>query len=333
MELENEQEVVEPTEMETEAESEVEVKAGESEEPQAMTMEKLREMANEDIAEDVEAESQNDEEPQAVAYEPVLTYKVKDEEKKFDERLLPAIKDKETEEYIRDLYTKADGLDAYKAKYAEVEKAANDYYNHSQQLTQGFKALQEFRDQGDFDKLQKALGLNDDQVVQWALKRAEEDALPEEQKEIIRKQREQEEKIREYESKVKSYEEMQNDQRVQNDINELKGLVNSEEIRPVAEAMAQRGHNFVEQVLAMGQYEYKRTGKEPSIESVVRKIANQHAYLVEQAKQETASIPQPETKTTERKKAIPSVAGTGQSRASKPKFTSLDALKKYADSL
>ena len=165
------------------------------------------------------------------------------------------------------------------------------------------------------------------------MKIAQFDQLPDEQKEAIRQQKEQEAKLAEYEQRVQSYEQMQQEQRVQSDINELRSLVNSEGIRPIAEAMSQRGHNFVEQVLAMGQYEYKRTGVEPSIESVVRKIANQHSYLVERAKEEVQSIPQPEQQTTQRKKALPSISGTGQTRASKPKFTSLEALKKYADSL
>jgi hypothetical protein len=328
MELENEQEV---ETVENIAESEVDQLETESEQ-EAMSMEKLRELANKDV-DDTEAESTSvNEESETPAYEPTLSYKFKDEERSFDERLLPAITNKETEEYVRELYTKSAGLDAYKEKYAKVEEEANSYYNQAAQLTNGFKALQEFRDSKNFDKLQQALGLSDDHVVEWALKRAEFESLPDDEKQQLKQQKEQETKLEQYQRQVESYEEMQHETQVTNDVNELKSLVNSESIRPVAEAMAQRGHNFVEQVLAMGQYEYKRTGVEPSIESVVRNIADKHAYLIEQAKQETEAIPQQQQQ-TQRKKALPSVSGTGQTRASKPKFTSLDALKKYADSL
>lgn len=327
MELENEQEV---ETVENIAESEVDQLETESEQ-EAMSMEKLRELANKDVN-DVDAESTDvNEESEAPAYEPVLSYKFKDEERSFDKRLLPAIKDKETEEYVRELYTKSAGLDAYKEKYAKIEEEANSYYNQAAQLTNGFKALQEFRDSKNFDKLQQALGLSDDQVVEWALKRAEFESLPEDEKQQLRQQKEQETKLEQYQRQVQEYEEQQHEMQVTNDVNQLKALVNSESIRPVAEAMAQRGHNFIEQVLAMGQYEYKRTGVEPSIESVVQSIANKHSYLIEQARQETEAIPQQQQ--TQRKKALPSVSGTGQTRASKPKFTSLEALKKYADSL
>lgn len=328
MELENEQDIVEQEIATGEAESQ----NPEQQEEQVMTMERLNELANSDV-EEVEAESQGEVEPEAPDYKPNLTYKVKDEEKQFDEVLAGMVTTPEAEEKLRDLYTRAEGLDSYKQKFSKLEEEAGAYYEQAQQLTAGYKALQEFRDKGEFDKLQQALGLNDDQVVQWALARAEYNELPEEQKAAIRQQQEQQQKLMEYEQRVKSYEEQQHEMLVQNDINELKTLVNSEEVRPIAEAMASRGHNFVEQVLAMGQYEYKRTGVEPSIESVVRKIANQHSYLVEKAKEEVGQMQSQQKQTAQRKEVIPSVSGTGQTRASKPKFTSLDELKKYADSL
>ena len=327
MEMQNEQEVENVDAVETEVESQ-EVETEPSKEP--MTLDRLRDMANNVGQEDLPvAESTEDsEEPQLPQYEPNLSYKVKDEEKQFADWLASVVTDKEKEDYLRDIYTKADALEGYKEKYSKVEEEADMYYNQTQQLTAAFKAIQNFRDNQEYDKLQQALGLSDEQLVQMALARVDEQNLPPEQKEAIQMKREYERKQREYEQRMSQFEQQQAEQRIQSEINQLTSLVESEQVRPIAEAMAQRGQNFVEQVLAMGQYEYKRTGVEPSIESVVNKIAQQNSWILEQAKQEVQSLP-----VVEKKKTLPTVNGTGATRASAPKIRTLEDLKKLANSL
>jgi len=54
------------------------------------------------------------------AYEPNTKYKVYDQEKEFPDQLKTLVKDKATEDYFRDLLSKADGLDAMKPKHQEV---------------------------------------------------------------------------------------------------------------------------------------------------------------------------------------------------------------------
>lgn len=67
-------------------------------------------------------------------YQPDFKFKVHDQEYEFDEFVRPTIKDKEVESKLRDLYTKAYGLetaqksrDNWKTKYEETEKTAKVY--------------------------------------------------------------------------------------------------------------------------------------------------------------------------------------------------------------
>lgn len=323
----NEQDIVNDVEQTNEVVAESEQPDVAEQPEDRMTMERLREMA----LSDVEPEGNSDEkinESQAIEYEPNLTYKVKDQEKQFDERLIPALKDKESEEYIRDLVTKSEGLDSYKEKYSALESEAQSYYNQAAQLTAGFKALQEFRDNNDFNKLQQALGISKDQVVQWALGIAEEDALPPEQQEAIRKQREQEAKIEMYERQQREWEEQQHDQLLNSQVSELQQLAQTEKVRPLVEAMKDFQDNFYDRVIATGRYIYEMTGKEPAVSDVVNRVFEQNKYLIEKPQQ----MEQPQQQ-REKPKTLPRVGGSSTSRASQPKIRSLEQLKALADSI
>jgi hypothetical protein len=72
-------------------------------------------------------------EPVPDAYAPNYKYKVYDKEKEFPESVRPVIKSKADEDYFRDLYTKADGveevkgkLEKYRKSYEEVEPKYNE---------------------------------------------------------------------------------------------------------------------------------------------------------------------------------------------------------------
>ena len=139
----------------------------------------------------------------AEEYVPSFTYKVKDEEKAFDERLTAIIKTKEDEDYIRELYTKADGLDSYKEKYeanngklTEMESTLADF-QEKHGVTQAFyQDIVAARDAGDHRKLMSSLGVGEDAILKYALDIAQERELPAEQRQVIeanRKLQEQQE--------------------------------------------------------------------------------------------------------------------------------------------
>lgn len=263
--------------------------------------------------------------PESEEYAPDYSYMYKDEKREFDERVRGAVGNKETEEYLRDLYTKADGLDSYKEKYTKRDSEYGELYDHSQALTSGYQKLQTMRESGDHRGLQNALGLSKDFVIEWGLALAEEDELPEAQKQQLQSQRDMEAKMTAYEQKISQFEASHAESRVQDDLNQLEMFVSSESIKPVAQAMKEKGHDLVETVVAIGQLEYQKTGIEPSIESVVSRVADQYRYLVQQEpvqqQQQQQAVKQP---------TIPSINGNNQATVDKP-VSSMDDLKKLAE--
>jgi len=119
---------------------------------------------------------------ESVEYTPSYKYKVKDEEREFDKRLHAAIKTKEDEDYIRDLHTRADGLDTYKKKHSDLEGQTN-------KIVAGLQKLQQFRDSGDIGNLVKSLGLKDDALIDYVKSVLDEDNLPKEQKDYLERMR------------------------------------------------------------------------------------------------------------------------------------------------
>lgn len=265
-------------------------------------------------------------------FQPTYTYTVKDEEREFDERLRNVIKDKETEEYVRDLYTKADGLETYKEKFSKRDSEYGELYTRAEALTGGYHKLQTARDKKDFAGLQKALGLDDDFIVQWGLSRVEEAEMPEEQRQAMIKQKSMEEELAQYKAQAGQHEEYIANQRVQDDIQELRTLVASEEVKPIAVAMTERGHDFIDLVVAQGNLEFQKTGVEPSIKDVVGRIAKQYSYLAQKAEPVQPVADPVQQQQTIQQPTIPHIGGNNQATVDKP-ITSMADLKKLADSL
>jgi len=107
-------------------------------------------------------------------YEPNFQYTVRGEEHSFDERLHSVITDKDTEDFLRDTFTKAHGLDAVKERLDGYEKdfgSLQEQFSAAQNENQGFRTnlerLNQLKDQ-DPMAFQRQWGLND----KWVLDRA-----------------------------------------------------------------------------------------------------------------------------------------------------------------
>ena len=123
--------------------------------------------------EEVQVEEQV-EEPETPAYEPNYKYSFKSEEREFDERLRGVITSKENEEYIRDLVTKAEGLDSYKSKLSEKEQSFGDLERlyseantNAQKYETGFERLEQLKN-SDLSSFARAWGISDQQIFDLA---------------------------------------------------------------------------------------------------------------------------------------------------------------------
>jgi len=203
-------------------------------------------------------------------YAPSYTYKVKDEERSFDERLQPFVKDQESEDYLRDLYTKADGLEGYKTKVGDYESALQESNERNQQLSSGYEALRGFKSKGDYRQLFKSMGIDDKAVLEYAYGVAKEDELPEEQQVHLRQNRDYQDRLSHLENEANVHRQQEQDHVVQRDLNELEHHVNTNKV--LNDKMATSGFNLRDEVLSYGIATTKLTGKEPSIQEATNAV-------------------------------------------------------------
>ena len=247
----------------------------------------------------------------APEYSPNYEYSVKDKTLEFDSRLRDSIKSKEDEDYIRDLYTRADGLESYKTKSAELE-------SQTQSLVGGYKTLQDFRDKGDMRGLQKALGLTDDAILDFASTLLDEDELPEDQKQMLTDNRKLSDELADLRSRVSGFETTAASQRVDQEKQQLVSMIDSGH-NELNQAMGAVGLNMMDEVIRQGTYEFQVSGREPSLQSVVDSVANRFAYM----NRTTLPI------VAEKQDVLPSVKGTNTAPVSSA-IQSLDDLRKLA---
>jgi hypothetical protein len=107
-------------------------------------------------------------------WSPNYSFKVKDEDHEFDEWVRPAITNKEHEEKLRDLYTKAYGLDTVKSRAEEYEKKYSDVNSkygtlNSQweQMSNGLQKISELKEK-DFSTFRKVWQIPDHKILEAA---------------------------------------------------------------------------------------------------------------------------------------------------------------------
>lgn len=119
---------------------------------------------------------------EAPAYEPNLSFKVYDQEKKFDDWVKPLITSPEMEKKVRELYEKAHGLDFVKPKLertreelTQVSEAKTRYDGIVQTLSTHVK-------NEDFDSFFKDTGIPEAMIFRWVANKLKYSELPPEEK-------------------------------------------------------------------------------------------------------------------------------------------------------
>jgi hypothetical protein len=262
---------------------------------------------------------------QGTGYTPSFSYKVLDEERTFDPRFHGVIKSKEDEDYLRDLYTKADGLENIKTKYSTVN---NEYGSFKQQVApviDGFKQLKSYRDAGKYSELFRDLGVDEDAVLNHALSIARERELPEDQRKVITQNRDYERRVQELSSRLDTYESSQQEQLISGQMNELQSYVSDDSVKDIRETLAKTGQDLSTVVYNYGVGMYQTTGKEPSVKQAFEAVIGQYRAFAPRVDEKQK---QPVVK----QQTLPKIKGDG-GMAQAMKSFSLDDLKKMASSI
>jgi hypothetical protein len=122
-------------------------------------------------------------------YEPSYKFKVQNEEKEFDEFLRGSVKTKADEEKLRDVYTKAYGLETYKKNNESWKDKVEKHYQpleskHNQMMT-SIGYLDQAVAKKDYQTFFDTLKIPKEDILKYALDLVKFEELPPEQKEAI----------------------------------------------------------------------------------------------------------------------------------------------------
>lgn len=277
-----------------------------------------------------------------VEYVPNLTYKVKDKEMKFDDRLIGLIKTKEDEDFVRDLHTKAGGLDSYKEKLAEESRRRDElekqYTENQKQVEQShnfYKELLSDRESKNLRGMAKKLGISEQDLLATALEIAAELEMPEQQRKIVQDNRVNADNVRALQQQKQSTESLlqqllqQNEQQamyresqasVDKQTKELNDGI-STKYKDLSEQLKKLDINLFDETVAVGKVMYDaRGGKDVSVQEALDEAAKKYTRLVSSISK-TPAIP-------ERKSTIPNINGIGGSPVSGGQPTSFDDIRK-----
>jgi len=272
-------------------------------------------------------------------YTPNYKFKVMDDELEFDEKIRAAVTSKETEEHLRDLYTKSHGVPKLKET---IEKKTKDYEDISSryaaieaehyQLREGIDRLGDLS-RKDFSLFQKSMSISDDAILDRAaeiLEFQKED--PEEQRRL---ERNQQDKLQGYQARNEAENlRKQNDEFRQFKLRyELDQAVGSPEVSEFAKQFDQKmgSDAFKRKVASYGANYWNQTRQYiPPLEAC-KAVAEEYRVFFA----DNSPAPQNGNTTLSREapKPIPNL-GTGTSVSpTKRKFKSIDDIRKYGEQL
>lgn len=262
-------------------------------------------------------------------YEPNFTYKIKDEEHQFDEMFNPFVNDKQSEEALRDLYTKAGGLDSYKEKVTSYEERLGERDSEITGLRDGFKQLRGFRDEGKYRQLFSSIGLSDDDVMKYSLSVAQEEELPEEQREIIKQNREYKDRLDALESNMSRQAQLDSSRSTERDLDELSSHVNTHS--DLNKTMAAAGYDLSDEIIAYGLSAGRmNNGKEPTLTQATEAVVKKYNSFLNHGREAQPATNTIEQRINNRPKTLPRVNSSNQTAPMDAPFSSIDQLRELS---
>lgn len=208
---------------------------------------------------------------EAPQYTPNFKFKYtdssKDEtfEREFDEFVRGAIKDKDSEAKIRELYEKAYGLDYVKPKLNQTREQYKALHTEHQELNQGLNELSSMLQRGDLENFFGALKIPQDKVFQYVLDKLNYAQLPPEQKRAYDEQNALQNRSIMQERMMSQMQEQIQTQATQARTFELESAVSAPQVKTIAEAYDARVGQpgaFKAEIIRRGQLAYYTTGED-----------------------------------------------------------------------
>jgi hypothetical protein len=258
------------------------------------------------------------------------------DELEFDEFLRGVVTNKETEEKLRDLYTRAYGLDAIKPRHQKLQERYQAVTKDYGKLDGTIRDILRLRDEGDYGAFLQKVGIPTTKLAEWLVSEIQAQQLPPEERRIHEERARLARENRELRSGREQASEHDLSLASQIYHEELQEEMREEDVRPLIRAydkrMGERGA-FEEFVLDYGSRYYQRHGKNIRPAKAVReclRILGLDTQAPSQGAQPSGSA-QPKPVVTAPKVAV--IPNTGPSASGTPvkKPKSIADLKKLAN--
>jgi hypothetical protein len=212
------------------------------------------------------------------AYNPNFKFKVLDKELEIDPLYRDLIKDAETEKKIREMHEKAFGLDSVKADRQSLKQKIETHYAPLEKTHhQTMKTLEVFDkmiEKQDFDNFFSTLQISEQDVLKWAVKKAQlMELTPEQQAEYNRSVQERN-RLYQLESQNQEFQDQSFDQQVQDRTSQLEQELSKPEVLNVVSSFDARVGTqgaFRAEVIKRGQL-HAFQGNDISVEQAVKEV-------------------------------------------------------------
>lgn len=326
-----------------------EIQASEAPQPEVAVEEKpglidqLKEKATQGVAPSIKDPAQIAAEA-APKYEPNYKFRANNKEHEIPEVLRSALKDAESEKYIKKLYERAYGFDGVQQRYKETRDSFNEMsQTHNQVMSQIQEAQQAYRS-NDMDSVFEIMRISPEKVLQWAVEKVQLSQLPPEQRQLHEARVMAERQNRDMQKQQQYYqqESMQNQGQIFQEMLEV--VLERPNVSAIAQEYDQAKGTpgaFRSLVIRVGQSEAALSGKtltplqaaEKALELLGRSApAAQPAQATAQPAQQAT----PAAQVQPAKKVIPNMANAGAKSTSSPAkkpMKSIDDLKRKYDEI
>lgn len=280
---------------------------------------------------DVENAPEGDAAPEPQEYAPSFKYKVRDEEKEFDEWLRPVVKNAEQERAIRELYERSAGLDFARQREQSLKQQFEQIQPEYQQFVQAREFLQETLSKGDLKTFFDAHSIPEDEVLKYAVEVLKYRQMAPEERAKIDQYRQVETQARQYEGQTQQLNQVLAQQAAQMTNMQLDMHLSRPDIADLVNAYDSRVGKpgaFKEQVIAVGNMRYYASGGKENIpvDEAVKQFIQMAGVTATQ--ESTGNPVQP--KVVQKKPMLPNATGTGTSPVKKP-IRSLDQIRALAN--
>jgi len=271
-------------------------------------------------------------------FQPNYKFKTMGKEHEIPDYLKAVIKDEKSQKEVHDLMTKAFGLEPIKSDRERLRTEFDSYKKDTEPLVKNVMLAEAHYSRGDVDKFLDVTGFDPKVIFKWALQKAQEQDLPQEQRDAYNKRVEAERRAFDLEQSLHSRE----TQMLEYQRQQTKFQLETELSKPDVQSLQSQfdsihGENaFKKEIVRRGEaYWAQGNVYKPPTEIVAEVTAHysplfQHMQSSQQAPAPHAGGQPPITTTQEHKPVIPKVGGSGASPARK-KVGSVDDIRRIAN--